>query len=156
VLDRGTALEPDSGIKEIYHKSFKLAYVITLAEHQLSTDLHVINPSLTEPLEFQALLHTYISAPANDVSITPLEGKLFIDKTEPDPAKRSVLKEEKRSTVDVRAFTDAVYEDTPQNIKVSWPGGGIDLKLKEFQTLTIWNPQSDVGSKIGDMEPGGW
>jgi glucose-6-phosphate 1-epimerase len=155
-LDQITALEPDHSIKEIYHKPFKLAYVITLEEHQLSTDLHIINPSPTEPLEFQALLHTYIRAPANDVSITPLKGKLFIDKTESDPAKRKVLKEEKRSIVDVRAYTDSVYEDTPQNVTVSWPGGGIELRLREFQTLTVWNPQNDVGSKIGDMESGGW
>lgn len=107
-------------------------------------------------MDFQALLHTYIRAPANDVSISPLLGKLYIDKTEKALEARSTLKEEKRSAVDVRAFTDSVYEDAPPRVNVSWPGGGVELKLDGFTTLTIWNPQAEAGSKMGDMEEKGW
>jgi glucose-6-phosphate 1-epimerase len=127
-----------------------------LAEHELSTDIHVSNPSPSEALEFQALLHTYIRAPANEVSISPLLGKLYIDKTEKSLEARSTLKEEKRSGVDVRTFTDSVYEDAPTKVNVSWPGGALELKLAGFTTLTVWNPQAEAGSKIGDMEEKGW
>jgi len=115
-----------------------------------------LNPSASEALDFQALLHTYIRAPANDVSISPLLGKLYIDKTEKSIESRNALKEEKRGAVDVRAFTDSVYEDAPPRVNVSWPGGGVDLKLGRFTTLTIWNPQAEAGSKMGDMEENGW
>ena len=114
------------------------------------------NPSTSEGLDFQALLHTYIRAPANDVSISPLLGKRYIDKTEKSVEGRNTLKEEKRSGVDVRAFTDSVYEDTPPRVDVSWPGGGLVLQLHGFTTLTVWNPQAEAGSKIGDMEENGW
>jgi glucose-6-phosphate 1-epimerase len=127
-----------------------------LAEHELSTDIHVSNPSTSEVLDFQALLHTYIRAPANEVSISPLLGKSYIDKTEKSLEARSTLKEEKRSAVDVRAFTDSVYEDAPPTVNVSWPSGGVELRLGGFTTLTIWNPQAEAGSKIGDMEKNGW
>ena len=127
-----------------------------MAEHELSTDLHVSNPSASEAFDFQALLHTYIRAPANEVSISPLLGKLYIDKTEKSLDARNALKEEKRSAVDVRAFTDSVYEDTPPKVNVSWPDGGVELKLGGFATLTIWNPQAEAGGKIGDMEENGW
>jgi glucose-6-phosphate 1-epimerase len=127
-----------------------------LAEHELSTDLHVSNPSTSEAFDFQALLHTYIRAPANEVSISPLLGKLYIDKAEKSLDARNALKEEKRSAVDVRALTDSVYEDTPPRVNVSWPDGGVELKLGGFTTLTIWNPQAEAGSKIGDMEENGW
>jgi len=116
----------------------------------------VSNPSTSEGLDFQALLHTYIRAPANDVSISPLLGKRYIDKTEKSVEGRNTLKEEKRSGVDVRAFTDSVYEDTPPRVDVSWPGGGLVLQLHGFTTLTVWNPQAEAGSKIGDMEENGW
>ncbi|KAI9444816.1 galactose mutarotase-like protein [Lactarius indigo] len=149
-------LQPNPAITKLYAKDFHLAYVVTLAEHELSTDIHVLNPASSETLDFQALLHTYIRAPANEVSITPLLGKRYIDKTESSPEARSTLKEEGRTAVDVRTFTDSVYEDTPSEIKVSWPGGNLALKLSGFTTLTIWNPQEEAGSKIGDMEEKGW
>ncbi|KAF8481956.1 galactose mutarotase-like protein [Russula ochroleuca] len=149
-------LQPNSNIAKLYTKDFQLAYVVTLAEHELSTDIHVSNPSASEALDFQALLHTYIRAPANDVSISPLLGKLYIDKTEKSLGARNTLKEEKRSAVDVRTFTDSVYEDAPPRVDVSWPGGGVGLKLGGFTTLTVWNPQAEAGSKIGDMEENGW
>lgn len=114
------------------------------------------NPSASEALDFQALLHTYIRAPANEVSISPLLGKRYIDKTEKSVEARSSLKEERRSGVDVRTFTDSVYEDAPSSVDVSWPNGGLGLKLHGFTTLTIWNPQAEAGSKIGDMEENGW
>ncbi|KAI0047842.1 galactose mutarotase-like protein, partial [Auriscalpium vulgare] len=117
---------------------------------------HVGNPSSTDALEFQALLHTYVRAPANDVAIAPLQGKYYVDKTEASLEARSKLKEEKREAVDVRVFTDSVYEDAPSKIDVTWPGGGLEVKMHEFNTLTVWNPQAEAGSKLGDMEVGGW
>jgi glucose-6-phosphate 1-epimerase len=127
-----------------------------LSEHELSTDIHVSNPSTSDALDFQALLHTYIRAPANDVSISPLLGKRYIDKTEKSLDARNALKEETRSAVDVRSFTDSVYEDAPPKTNVTWPGGAVELKLHGFTTLTVWNPQAEAGSKIGDMEENGW
>lgn len=127
-----------------------------MAEHELSTDIHVSNPSTSEALDFQALLHTYIRAPANEVSISPLLGKRYVDKADKSLDATNALKEEKRSAVDVRSFTDSVYEDAPPKINVSWPGGAVELKLHGFTALTVWNPQAEVGSKIGDMEENGW
>ena len=88
---------PRLSIDAIYAKPFELAYVVTLSEHQLSTDLHVTNTSGTDTLVFQALLHTYIRAPANEVAISPLTGKHYLDKTD-----SAAIKEEKRVSVDVR------------------------------------------------------
>ncbi|KAI0068182.1 galactose mutarotase-like protein [Artomyces pyxidatus] len=149
-------LNPGPSITALYSKSFQLAYVVTLAEHQLSTDLHVLNPSNDESLEFQALLHTYIRAPANDVSIAPLLGKSYIDKTEKTLDGKPALKQETRSGVDVRTFTDSVYEDAPQKVEVTWPEGGLETRLAGFINVVVWNPQAEAGSKMGDMEEGGW
>jgi glucose-6-phosphate 1-epimerase len=128
---------------------------VTLAAHQLSTDLHVQNTSTTDAIEFQALLHTYIRAPAHEVRITPLQGLHYYDKTEATEEARATPKLETRSEVDVKKFTDSVYENAPLKYNVSWPGGGIETKAKEFKDVVVWNPQEE-GRKIGDMEPDGW
>ena len=83
-------------------------------------------------------------------------GKRYTDKTEKSLDARNAFKEEKRRAVDVRSFTDSVYEDAPPKIDVSWPGGAVELKLHGFTTLTVWNPQAEAGTKIGDMEENGW
>lgn len=144
-------MKPSSAVKSIYSKDFELAYVVTLAEKQLSTDLHVTNPSTTDSLEFQALLHTYLRAPSSAVTISPLKGLSYINKV-----KGGAKEVENREVVDVKQFTDAVYEDAPSKVSVIWPGGGIEVKMTEFKTLTVWNPQAEAGSKIGDMEENGW
>lgn len=151
------ALEPLQSIQAIYERPFHLAYVVTLAEHQIATDLHVKNTGLsTSPaLEFHALFHNYIRAPSSDVSVTPLQGLKYYDKTETTDELRSEPKEEKRAAVDVRTFTDSVYENAPGIYNISWPGDGVTIKAKNLKDVVIWNPQ-ETGSKIGDMEDGGW
>lgn len=148
-------MDPNPNIDSLYTKPFHLAYVVTLAAHQLSTDLHVENPSSTEVIEFQALLHTYIRAPSESVRVTPLQGLSYYDKTEADEKARATPKIESRTEVDVTKFTDSVYENGPLAYKVSWPGGGVDIRARQFKDVVVWNPQAE-GRKISDMEIDGW
>lgn len=155
------ALEPTADITAKYDKPFHLAFVVTLAEHQLSTDLHVKNTSTSttyppDNLEFQALLHNYIRAPANDVLVFPLQNKKYYDKTEVSEEARSKPKVETRAGVDVHQFTDSVYEDAGGKYEVTWPGGGVEIKAREMKDVVVWNPQEVAGSKMGDMEDKGW
>lgn len=148
-------LEPTSEISSVYDKNFRLAYVVTLAEHQLSTDIHVSNPEASGKLEFQALLHTYLAAPAKDVTIQPLAGLTYHDKMNPAANGAPSEKVEARTFIDVRQPTDAVYEGASGKYTVSWPGNAIEVRAKEFKDVVVWNPGED-GRKIGDMEEGGW
>jgi glucose-6-phosphate 1-epimerase len=54
-----TALRPNPTNAKLYAKDFRLAYVVTLAEHELSTDIHVSNPSASEALDFQAAAYLH-------------------------------------------------------------------------------------------------
>ena len=149
-------LEPTAKIKAVYEKPFRLSYVVTLAEHQLSSSLHVQNTSTLDVLEFQALFHSYIRAPATDVIVGPLWNKSYYDKTEPTEEGRASAKLETRTSVDVKVFTDSVYEDASQHYEVTWPGGGLAVRSNELKDLVIWNPQRENGMKLSDMEEGGW
>ena len=146
-----TALEPTNKISAVYDRKFQLSYLIVLTQYGLNTELHVTNPPspANSLLEFQALLHNYIKAPSNEVLIKPLGGLTYYDKTEG----RSKLEE--RNEVDVKQYTDAVYQDAPRECEVSWAGGNIIVKSTNLKDLVIWNPQQ-TGKNIGDMEAGGW
>jgi len=151
-------LEPTPDIKAIYDHSFHLGYLVTLAQHQLSTDLHVKNTSSapSDVIEFQALFHNYIRAPSKSVLIYPLAGKSYYDKTESTNEGRQMPKTEVRNGVDVLKFTDSVYEDAGQQYEIKWPGGCVDVRTVSLKDLVVWNPQADAGKKMADMEDDGW
>jgi len=154
-------LEQTPKISAIYSKPFRLTYVVTLGQFELGTQLNVTNTSSStffppDALEFQALFHNYIRAPSKEVLVTPLRGILYYDKTEPTEEGKTTAKTESRLGVDVRTYTDSVYENCSQDYEVTWPGGGMAIKTAELKDLVIWNPQAEAGSKISDMEAGGW
>ena len=144
-----TALTPDPSLTGDH---VVLAYVITLAEHQLNTDLHVTNASPSAPLSFQALLHTYIRAPAGAAHIDGLQNLTYLDKT---VAGNQKLRES-RAIADVQQYTDFVYENAPGEYTVTWPDGGLKVKAIKFKDVVLWNPGPQKGKEIGDMEEGGW
>jgi hypothetical protein len=131
---------------------------VTLAEHQLSTDIHVTNTSSSAKLEFQSLLHTYLAAPAKDVLIAPLQSLTYFDKVDPTSDGNPSQKLEARSFLDVKNPTDSVYEGAfiaSSELTVSWASNSVKVRAKGFKDVVIWNPGED-GKKIGDMEEGGW
>jgi glucose-6-phosphate 1-epimerase len=156
VSDLYPALDPTPEVKAVFDFPVFLEYDVTLAECKLGTDLHVTNRPGTGVLQFQALFHNYIRAPANDVTISPLTGKNYFDKTEANAEARVTPKVEDRKAVDVRKFTDSVYEDGGQAYKISWPQGGVRIETEGLKDVVIWNPQETAGKGIGDMEDGGW
>ncbi|KAF7310922.1 DNA polymerase [Mycena chlorophos] len=154
-------LEPTDAIRAVYTRPFHLAYIVTLGQFELSTELRVKNMSGSniyppDNLEFQALFHNYILAPSSEVLVTPLKNITYFDKTESTPEGKAAPKVETRAGVDVRKFTDSVYEDAPQSYDVTWPGGGVEIKTSNLKDVVIWNPQTEAGGKMGDMEKGGW
>jgi len=143
-------------IQPKYGREFELAYVVTLAEHQLSTDLHVHNPpGSSQELEFQALFHTYFRVPASDVKITPLHNLGYYDKTQRSDEEKAARRIELREEVRIDRFTDYVYENAPGNYKVTWADGEINIRAKNLNDVVVWNPQ-EQGKKLADMEDGGW
>jgi len=144
-------LEPNEAIRSLYKHPFHLAYVVTLSVHELATDLHVENKSTTETLVHQALFHTYHACDATKVTVTPLKGLTYYDKTD-NFAERI----EDREEVDVKRFTDSVYQDGGGTYTVKYPGGGVQVKTKGFKDVVVWNPHEEAGKGMSDMEPGGW
>ncbi|KAF8591842.1 galactose mutarotase-like protein [Ramaria rubella] len=145
-------LEPSVNVKTKFPAAFSLVYVVTLAAHQLTTGLHVTNPSTTETLTFQALLHTYIRANIALSTVTPFKGLKYINKLKPGWP----VETEERQAVDVREPADYVYKSAGGDYEVTWGGGlGVEVKATGFDDVVIWNPGKE-GRKMADMEEGGW
>jgi glucose-6-phosphate 1-epimerase len=147
-------LEPTEAISKVWPYDFKLAYVVTLAAHQLSTNLHVFNES-GQAFNFQALLHTYYAVNAATAKVAPLTGLTYLNKV-----KGGIEETEQRQEVDVTSFTDSVYKDAVSKSagKYQITDGSVSFELhtRGFKDLVVWNPSQEAGSKIGDMESGGW
>jgi glucose-6-phosphate 1-epimerase len=148
-------LQNNDDIASIYPRKFSLVYTVTLYETKLQAEVQVCNQS-SDIMPFQLLLHNYLRCVANDAQITPLQGIKFYDKTASTEEDRETPKVEDRLFVDVHTFTDSVYEDAPQNYQLTWPGANVGIKTQNFKDVVVWNPQAKAGSKIGDMEDGGW
>jgi glucose-6-phosphate 1-epimerase len=151
-------LKPNDSIKAVYSRPFLLTYVVAVTDRYLSTNIHVDNLHEKEVLEFQALLHTYIRAPADEAKITGLKDLPYYDKTESTHEARETPKIETREEVTVSKYTDSVYEtDRPCEsfYTISWPDGFINIAARDFDHLVVWNPQEE-GRKLEDMEPDGW
>ena len=112
-------LEPSPTVKSNFAPKFSLTYLITLSAHQLTTELHVTNPSPTDTLTFQALLHTFIHANIALSIVTPLKGITYINKLKP----RYLEEVEERKAIDVREPTDYIYKSARGFYQVSWGGG---------------------------------
>jgi len=144
-------LEPNDAIRSVYSHPFFLAYIVTLYTHRLSTDLHVENKSTTETLTHQALFHTYHACDAANVTVTPLKGLTYYDKT-----KNYAESVEERDEVSIKAFTDSVYKNAGGVYTVKYPGGGVLAKTEGFDDVVVWNPREEAGKALADMEAGGW
>jgi len=144
-------LEPNESIRSVFPHPFALAYVVTLSKHQLATDLHVENKSPTDSLVHQALFHTYFACDASEVTVTPLKGITYRDKT-----KGYAESVEAREEVDVKTYTDAIYKNAGGVYTIKYPGGGVHVKTKAFNDVVIWNPQAEAGKAMSDLEDGGW
>ncbi|KAJ7900357.1 galactose mutarotase-like domain-containing protein [Mycena olivaceomarginata] len=153
---------PTPAIAALYRRPFHLSLLVSLGRirsFNRTCTSRIPQPSTEYPpdyLEFQALFHNYFLAPSNDVLVTPLQNLSYYDKTESTEEARATAKIETRAGVDVRKFTDSVYEDAPQSYEVTWPGGGIAIKTSNLKDVVVWNPQAEAGIKMADMEKGGW
>lgn len=136
--------------------NIELHYVVTLAGHQLVSDLHVVNKS-GESFKFQALLHSYIRvADASRVEITGIEaGTTYKDKVLGGKVEQTPL-----GPLLVDRELDRVYQKVPsREVRIddaTEKGGAVKVRFRGFQDTTIWNPGKESGSKMGDMEDGGW
>ncbi|KAI5475055.1 hypothetical protein MNV49_002047 [Pseudohyphozyma bogoriensis] len=155
-------LEPEESTTELYAPQFHLTYIVTLTSTSLTVLLSVHSPtgtySSSNPLRFQALLHSYLALPEGvsppEVTATPLTGLTYADKVQGNQKFT-----ENRETVKVEGpngEVDRVYFGADDELKLVYAGKGEAKVLKKnLSDVVLWNPGPAKGAAIGDMEEGG-
>ncbi|WVR03520.1 hypothetical protein IAU60_000512 [Kwoniella sp. DSM 27419] len=136
-----------------FEHKYKLSYVVTLTENQLSTDVHIVNED-DKDFIFQTLLHTYLAVPdSSKIKISGIDkGTTYKDKV------LGKVEQWDGSDLSIDREIDRVYQKIPsQELKLDdGAGSGFVVRFRGFEDATIWNPQEATGSKIADMEDKGW
>ena len=102
--------------------------------HQLTTELHVTNPSSTDTLNFQAILHTYICTNVALSTVTPLKGITYINKLKP----RYPEEVEERKAVNIREPIDYIHKSAGGFHQVSWDWG-LGTEVHTTSVGEVWS-----------------
>lgn len=144
----------------LFSPTFNLTYTVNLTPGSLQCSLTVDSPNdATEPLRFQALLHSYFrladEISPNQVQVSPFKGLKISDKA---AGHKESTEEREVVTVDgPGGEVDRVYFQAPDELIVKYDGhsGGLKLVKRQLEDAVLWNPGPEKAAAIGDMEDNG-
>ncbi|MDF1756523.1 MAG: D-hexose-6-phosphate mutarotase [Verrucomicrobiales bacterium] len=142
-------LQPTDETLADWPHAFELAIRPVLTETSLAIELHITNPG-SEPISFQAALHTYLKiSDHTKVTITGLEDLDFQDETTGKliPADQTpiALGEE---------IDRAYFQSNGTVVQMNDGTHEIEITSGAFHDTVIWNPGPDHG--IGDLPATDW
>lgn len=145
-------LAPNSATRALGYADFALRYRITVGS-TLQLELVVHNCG-NGTLVYEEALHTYFAVgDVHQVSVSGLEGTVFVDKT--DGFKRKELGNE---AIRVAKETDQVHLNTSAGCVVHDPKWNrrVIVEKTGSDTTVIWNPWSGKADAMADMGLGEW
>lgn len=145
-------LEPDDSTRALGCDAFRVEYELVIGA-ELELHLTVENLS-TETMLFEEAMHTYfLVGDVRQIGILGLEGTYYFDKT--DGFKR---KRETQSAIKLIGETDRPYVGTESVVEIDDPvlQRRITISKQNSRTTVIWNPWTELTSKMADMSPDGW
>ena len=143
-------LESDDHSRSVWTgRDFELAYSITLGHRTLKLEVEVVNKGKID-LGFTFALHTYYKTPdVTQCLISNLKGLSYVDKVKGG----EIVPKETNDPVQVNSFTDRIYIDAPDEVKLKGLIGGRALKLSKhnMSDFVIWNPWQENAKKMADF-----
>lgn len=131
--------------REIWPQAFELAIAITVGK-TLHIDLITRNKG-DAAFSITQALHTYFSiADINQVKVSGLEGKQYIDKVDGSAEKAQ------DGAVTFAGEVDRIYLDVPAALAIEDGSRRIDIASSGSKTAVVWNPWSAISVKSGDLE----
>ena len=128
----------------------------TVAEYRLTIGRALTMELITHNLSDQAMtigqaLHTYFAVDdVTHTSVTGLEGKDYLDKT--DGFKRKT----QAGPVTIGTEVDRVYLRTSDDLTIDDGKRRIIIKKQGSQSTVVWNPWKEVAEKMGDLGRDGY
>lgn len=145
-------LVPNETTRSFGYADFHLRFRVTIG---LSLELELeIRNNGTEPLTYEDALHTYFAvADVRQVSVSGLEGTVYVDKT--DAFKRKKLGNE---PLRIAKETDQVHLSTQATCTVHDPVWNRELIVEKTgsDSTVVWNPWMEKTKDMSDMAPEDW
>lgn len=153
-LEEGRAvleLSDDAETRKLFPYSFRLRMVVTVGGDGLSFALEATNTG-GEAFEYGEALHTYFHVPRIDeVRVTGLTGKAYVDKVD-----GGAVKQEAAAEVGLVGEVDRVYRDTFGPHEIRWPGGKVTVHKWGSRDTVLWNPAEKKAESLADLAGGQW
>lgn len=145
-------LEANDTTRDLGYDKFRVVYDVVHGQ-KLELRLSVENQSDKE-IYFEEALHTYFAVgDARRLKIKGLADTEYFDKTD-----RFKKKRQEEIVLSLTAETDRPYVDTTAAVEIYDPvlGRHITVEKQNSKTTVVWNPWSDLTSKLADMDTEGW
>lgn len=128
--------------------AFTADYIVTVSD-KLKLELVVTNQSSEEALVFENCLHAYFQvSDIRDISITGLNGAVYLDKTA-NFAQRT----ETNEALKIGSEVDRIYLNTTSPVEIRDPGFGRIVRIHKQGSLStvVWNPWLSKSQQMPDF-----
>jgi len=136
-----------SETRGIWPYSFELKLAISVGE-TLRLELTTRNTG-TQAFSITQAFHTYFAVgDINQVKVSGLENKTYLDKVEGGVQKQQV------GDVEIAAEVDRIYTNVSEDLVIDDPdlGRRILIRSQGSKTAVVWNPWAEICAKMGDLE----
>jgi D-hexose-6-phosphate mutarotase len=136
--------QSDQHIQQMWPQAAVAEYRLTIGK-TLTLELTTFNNSEQTIVLGQAL-HTYFNINnVSHTSVTGLEGKDYLDKTE------GFKRKNQSGPISINSEVDRVYLQTADDIIIDDSKRKILIQKKGSHSTVVWNPWQDVAEKMGDL-----
>jgi len=138
--------------RRLWDHPYALSLTIELGGPRLTMQLTVANPGATE-ISFTCGLHTYLRVDdLAAVTLSGLGGRPFIDTV------GGVERDDRQGENLLRfpAETDRIYPAAPSPLILQDSASRVEIASQGFADCVVWNPGSELGARIPDLEPEGY
>jgi glucose-6-phosphate 1-epimerase len=150
-ISRAFRLRDDEAARKTWPHAFECTMAVTLGAKQLDTRLSVVNTG-PEPFTFTGALHTYLRVA--DIRSTVIEGLGGLPYT--DTVGGLTPRIQEAAELSFQAETDRIFYQAPRRLVLREPSRELVVEMTGFEDAVIWNPWSELGSTLKDLEPDGY
>jgi glucose-6-phosphate 1-epimerase len=144
-------LQDSPATRAIWPSAFRLEYRVELGEQALAMQLRVVNTG-TQAFSFTAALHTYLRV--EDVHLAAVEGLKGLRYADSAHGEQESIEQNERVTFP--GEVDRIYFGTQRPVHLIQKDRRLTVQAGGFTDTVIWNPGSEKGAALADLQPGGY
>jgi glucose-6-phosphate 1-epimerase len=124
---------------------------VTIGGKQLEIVLNITNTGMN-PFSFSGALHTYFRVDnIYDTFLKGLKGISYFDSID-----RQTMQFQQEKDLYIKSQIDRFYINAPKKVTLCEKTKSLDIEMKGFQDIVVWNPWIEQGESIDDLEPEGY